>query len=267
MSQTKAPYKLAIVAPTCFYYHVSLFRQLAAHPAIDLTVYFCSDEALRARDVHEMYQVDEDWGDESELLAGYHHKFLPNISPRPSYLIWPYGLMNVSIWKEIRDSRPDLVVLMSWMNATWWVAIAACLIFNVPFLCMTDANVQAELVGPAWKKWIKRLFLERCIFKLATGFLCAGSANRLLYKFYGVPDEKLVPFAYSWGYDPLLRAWDDLKERRAEMRAQQGIDDDSFVILYCGRLSSEKRVLDLLEAYRLLNYKRKTLALVGDGEL
>ena len=151
----KTRYKLAIVAPTCFYYQVALFRQLASHPRIDLTVYFCSDEALHARDVNEMYHVDEKWGDESELLAGYRHKFLPNWSPTPSYLKWPYGLMNFSIWKEIKNNKPDFIILMSWMNATWWVAIAACLLYKVPFLYMTDANVQAEMVGPRWKRWLK----------------------------------------------------------------------------------------------------------------
>jgi len=264
---TKRRHKLAIIAPTCFYYQVDLFRQLAAHPRIDLTVYFCSDEALHAGDVQDMYHVEEDWGDESELLAGYEHRFLPNRSPAPSYLKWPFGLMNFSVWKEIKDNRPDAVVLMSWMNVTWWVAMAACLRYKVPFYYMTDANVQAELTAPAWKRWIKKLFLGKCIFKAATGFLCAGTANRLLYQFYGAPDEKLIPFAYSWGYESHLQVWDDLKTRRADLRAQQRIADGSFVVLYCGRLATEKRLLDLLEAYRLLNCQNKILAIVGDGEL
>ena len=264
---TKQRHKLAIIAPTCFYYQVDLFRQLAAHPRIDLTVYFCSDEALHAGDVHDMYHVEEDWGDESELLAGYEHRFLPNRSPAPSYLKWPFGLMNFSIWKEIKDNRPDAVVLMSWMNVTWWVAMAACLRYKVPFYYMTDANVQAELTAPAWKRWIKKLFLKNLLFKVATGFLCAGTANRLLYQFYGTPEEKLVPFAYSWGYDSHLQAWEDLKPHRTELRVQQGIADDSFVVLYCGRLATEKSLFDLLEAYRLLNCQNKILAIVGDGEL
>lgn len=267
MSQAKPHYKVAIVAPTCFYYQVDLFRKLAAHPRIDLTVYFCSDESLRARDVQEMYHADDKWGDESELLAGYQHKLLPNCSPSPSYLKWPYGLMNFSVWKEIRENRPDVVVLMSWMNVTWWIAILACLRYRIPFLYMTDANVQAELVGPRWKRWVKKLILGGGVFKLAAGFLCAGTANRLLYQFYGVPQEKLVPFAYSWGYEAHLEAWEELRPHRKQLRAELGIPDGNFVILYCGRLSSEKRIFDLLEAHGRLDCRHKTLAIVGDGEL
>ena len=267
MIPTKTRYKLAIIAPTCFYYQVALFRTLAAHPRIDLTVYFCSDEALRARDAQEMYHTDQKWGDEDQLLVGYRHTFLPNHSPFPSYLKWPYGLMNFSIWNEIKNNRPDIVVLMSWMNVTWWITIVACVRYRIPFLYMTDANVQAELQGPRWKKWIKKLFLGNCVFKLATGFLCAGTANQMLYRFYGVPEEKLVPFGYSWGYEDRLQAWEELRPIRQQLRAEQGIPDDSFVILYCGRLSQEKRPLDLFKAYGRVNRQNKFLAIVGDGEL
>jgi len=263
----KTIYKLAIVAPTCFYYQVALFQKLAANPRVDLTVYFCSDESLQARDARAMYHTDRDWGDEKELLVGYRHKLLPNRSPFPSYLRWPYGLMNFSIWKEIKQNRPDIVVLMSWMNVTWWVAILACIRYRVPFLYLTDANVDAEAVGSRWKRWIKRVFLGSCVFKLAAGFLCAGTANRELYQFYGVPEERLVPFAYSWGYESQCKSWEELKPHRKELKDQLGIPENDFVILYCGRLSGEKSPMELLEAYRLVSCRNKSLTIVGDGLL
>ena len=60
---------------------------------------------------------------------------------------------------------------------------------------------------------------------------------------------------------------EELKHRRAELRAEQGIADGCLVILYCGRLSNEKRTLDLLEAYHRLNCESKFLSIVGDGRL
>ena len=80
MNSTKSQFKVAIIAPTCFYYQAALFRELSAHPRIDLTVYFCSDEGLSAQDVMEMYKVDEGWGLSDELLEGYESKFLRNNS-------------------------------------------------------------------------------------------------------------------------------------------------------------------------------------------
>ena len=263
----KSSYKLTVIAPTCFYYQEDLFRQLSRHPRIDLKVYFCSEEALDARDVQTMYRTTKDWGDANELLNGYEYTFLSNSSPRPSYLRWPHGLMNFSIWDKIKDDRPDMVVLMSWMNITWWVAIAACVRFNVPFLYLTDANIAAEGYSSGWKKAMKRMVLGNMVFKWATGFLCAGTANKELYKLYGVPEEKLVPFAYSWGYNSLLETSIQLKSKRAELRGKQGLSDDTLVILYCGRLGEEKALFNLLDAYRLVDHPNKYLSIVGEGNL
>ena len=162
---TERPYKLAFIAPACFYYQVPIFRGLAKHKNIDLTVYFCSDEAISGRDVNLKFNTTARWGGEQELLKGYHYKTLKNYSPFPSYLRWPYGLINVGIWNEIRKTKPDVVVLMSWTNPTWWLALIACMVFGIPFMFLTDTNVQRDLANPWWKSWIKKVILGQFLFK------------------------------------------------------------------------------------------------------
>lgn len=267
VAATKSQYKLFIIAPTCFYYQVSIFRKLAADPRFDLKVYFCSDEAFQSQDVLAMYNTEAKWGGERELLLGFEYNFLRNYSPRPSYLKWPFGLMNFGIWPEIRKQRPDIVILMSWMNITWWTAILACLIHNVPFLYLTDANIQGESTGSRWKRRIKQLLLGKLLFPLVAGFLCAGKENEDLYRSFGVPNEKLIPYAYSWGYDSLLQCSQDVLANREKFRCDLGIPKGSKVVLFCGRLSSEKNPFHLLEAYHRVNNSKKVLLFVGDGEL
>ena len=133
MSSTKSRYKVGIVAPTCFYYQSDLFRELAVHPKIDLAVYFCSEEGLSGQDIRDMYNVDSQWSRADELLQGYQSKFLKNYAPQPSYLKWPFGLINFGILKEIILGRPDALILMSWMNPTWWMALATCVLMRIPF--------------------------------------------------------------------------------------------------------------------------------------
>ena len=82
-----------------------------------------------------------------------------------------------------------------------------------------------------------------------------------------MPDEKLVPFAYSWGYESLLQGSDELRAQKTPLRAELGIPADSWVILFCGRLNWEKSPADLLEAYRRVNLPNKALVFVGDGDL
>jgi len=263
----KKQYKIAIVAPTPFYYQVDLFRELAAHPRIELTVYFCSKEALRGDDILKVYKTSGHWGGEEEWLKGYNYKFLRNYSPFPSYIRWPFGLMNFGIWNEIKKEKPDAVILMAWTNLTWWLATLACLYSNVPFFYMTDANIRAELSKPKLLLWLKRLLLGKWLFKHTSGFLCAGTLNKILYRYYGVPEEKLVSFAYSWGYKALLPIADDLKRQRKQIKTELGIPEESFVILFCGRLSKEKKPFDLLKAYHQVNSPHKALSFVGDGKL
>ena len=213
-----------------------------------------------------MYKAEGNWGIESEMLEGYESKFLRNYSPNPSYLRWPFGLMNMGVWNEIRKEKPDAVIVMAWSNVTWWLAVSACVQFGIPILYMTDANVQPEPSRSLWKRALKRIVLERVLFRLTKGFLCAGTSNRQFYQYYGVADDKLVPFAYSWGYEHLYQMASALRAEKLDLRSQLGIPANKQVILYCGRLSKEKNPRDLLEAFAGLKSSNVALAFVGDGE-
>ena len=230
-------------------------------------VYFCSDEGLSGKDITKKFNTDGDWGVGDEMLRGYKYKFLRNYSPRPSYLNWPIGLVNFGIWNELRKTRPDAVVLMSWVNPTWWLAIIGCLRYNIPFFYLTDTNVQAEYSKPRWKSWFKNILLSKVLFKLASGFLCVGVANKKLYTYFGVPDDKLVDFAFTWGYEDLLSQAVELRTQREKIRHEVGINKDSAVILFCGRISPEKNPSLLLEAFNTLDLPEKHLLFVGDGIL
>ena len=267
ISDSDRVFKVLVVAPTCFYYQSPLFQELARNPRIDLKVYFCSAEALNSEDVAKAFSTNQTWQSEDFVLSGFEYEFLRNFSFTPSYLNWPFGLINFGISRKIKDYKPDAVVLMAWVNVTWWVAIIASLVYRIPFLYMTDANIADEVLKSRWKTWLKRIVLSHGIFRLASGFLCAGTSNRKLYQHYGVDDERLFPFVYSWGYKKLRDMQADLKAQRPNLRRDLGIPEDSKVILYCGRFSPEKNVEQLLNAYEKIQSPKSYLALVGDGEL
>ena len=261
------PHKITIVAPTCFYYQVPLFRALASDDRLDLTVVFCTEEGVSGTDIKIAYGTNGSWGATDELLSGYKSKFLKNHARRGSYLKSLVGLLNLGIWDELKRERPDAVAIMSWMNPTWWLTILACIRFRIPILLMTDANMEAESLSSNWKTWGKRVTLAGFLFRTASGFLCAGTSNRNLYSHYGVPDEKLYPFAYSWGYGSLIEKSKSLIGKESELRTEYGLPQDAIVALYCGRFSEEKGSLDLLKAFKDVSHPRKALVLVGDGGL
>ena len=261
------PYRITIIAPTCFYYQAPLFRALAADSRIDLTVYFCTDEGISGKDTKAAYGTDESWGPKDDLMGGYRSKFLRNHAPWGSYLRSLVGLANLGIWKELRRNRPDAVVVMSWMNPTWWLTYLACLKLGIPLLFMTDANVHAEVLKNPWKSWLKRIALGKLLFPAISGFLCAGTSNRELYVSYGVPDGKLFQFAYSWGYASLMEDSKWLLSQKSALRTEYGLPQDAVVLLYCGRLSAEKGSIELMNAYKMVSQPEKALVVVGDGKL
>lgn len=266
MDQSRS-YKIVIVAPTCFYYQVPLFQELNNHPNIDLTVYFCSDEGISGQDVKTVYGSDEGWEIVGKPLIGYKYIFLPNQSPRGSYLKSLVGLANFRVWNQLKQDQPDAVVIMSWMNPTWWLAFLACVRFRFPVFFMTDANFSAENSKSFLRSTIKRILLGKLLFPATSGFLCAGTENQRLYSHYGVQSKKLISFAYSWGYSTLISEADRLQGEKIALRQQFGLPLDAIIILYCGRLSPEKGSIELIEAYNEISSPNKALLLVGDGPL
>lgn len=260
-------YKIAIIAPVPFYYHTPLYRKLNDSNEIDLIIYYCSDETLSGIDIKKMYGTNSRIITEDNLLSGYKHKFIRNFSFQPSYLKWPFGLMNFGVWQEIKKNKYDIVILQSWSNITWWVAFLACLVFKTPVFFMTDANILSYASRPTWKKKIKEVILGKILFKKASGFFVAGKANAQFYRYYGVPEKKLVSLPFSWGYEELLEKEEKSERDRDQLRAGFNIAKDDFVILYVGRLSEEKSPLDILDAYDNIKSEKKKLFIVGSGPL
>lgn len=261
----KDKYRLMIVAPTSFFYQAPIYRELSASDRIDLMVLFCSEEGKTSKDVFPKFGIDKQWGDSEATLEGYRYKFLKNYSIHSSYLKWPFGLINLGVIKEVKEFKPDIVVIMSWVNSTDFISVLSCVLFGAQLFIMTDANIQAESQKSNWVKYLKKVFLGNVLFKLASGFLYAGTGNKQLYQSYGVPEKKLIPFAFSWESQHFL-AQPRLKGSEInEIKAKIGISKDDFVILYCGRLSPEKAPMDLLKGYESAGSEGKALVFAGDG--
>lgn len=258
-------YRVAIVSPATHYYHTPLYKQLTSSANIDLTVYYCSDEAISGGDIKKTYGVVGRFSEDS-MLEGYKYQFLKNYSPRPSYLRWPFGLINFGIWNEIKHGNYDAVILQAWTDVTWYVAFLACLKFKTPVMFMTDANIVLE----PFRSKIKLLFkkgLLRFLFKRASGFLAAGIANEKFYKYYGADPGKIARFYFSWGYKEFYEHAKGIKSNREAIRKSLGISDIDFLILYVGRLSPEKNPKILLSAFHSLKLVGGKLFFVGDGSL
>jgi len=261
IEENKRRYRLAILASHPIQYQAPLFRALAAHPELDVTVFFCSDWGLKPyHDGGFGRQVKWD----VPLTDGYAHEFLSNISlkPNPSNFA---GLINPGIIKRLKRGKFHAVMIHGWSRVTFLLAMSASTLFKIPVLMRGESNLLRNL-SPR-KAAIKRFLLSR-LFKRTAGFLAIGRYNTEFYQYYGVQSERIfhVPYAIDNDYFSLRAA--ELLPQKAALKKQLGIAAELPAILFSGKLMDVKRPMDLLLAHETVVKTRKAaLVYLGDGEL
>jgi glycosyltransferase involved in cell wall biosynthesis len=249
-------YRLAIIAARPQPYHSALYRALAAHPQIDLTVYYLFEEGLGAGDDADFGRFD--WG--YPVLEGYRSHFPRNRAPRPDKSRLA-GSFHPELLRRLHPRFFDAVVIPGWFGLSVWLAHLICWARRLPVLFRSSANSAEMAQG---RRSLKDRVLPR-LFRRCAAFLVLGRRNAEFYRRYGVPEEKLflTPHAVDNDFFQQQRAaW---LPRRAEIRARLGLPQDAVLILYAGRLAPEKRLDDLLLAGHDLANPRVWLMLAGEG--
>lgn len=250
-------YRLAVVAHRPQPYQSALFRTLAAHPHIDLTVYHLFDVGVGTT-------ADPDFGRfrwDYPVLEGYRSHFLRNRALSPSrggFL----GSFHPELVSRLHPRLFDAVLVHGWFGLSMWLALLTCWGRGLPVLFRSDANV-LDPIRPG-RRWPRKFVLPR-LFRRCSAFLTIGRRNAEFYRLQCVPEEKLflTPFAVDNHFFQQQRA--ACLPQRAEIRRQLGLPGDAVVFLFAGRLGPEKRLDDLLHAIHALADVRAWVVLAGDG--
>ena len=252
-------YKLAVLTSHPIQYQAPLFRKLAAHPKIDLTVYFCWDFGIRE-------EYDPGFGKKIKwdipLLEGYKYKFLRNYSPKPNKGF--LGHINPSIIKELWKNRYDAILVHGYANFTSWLSFLGAWPSSTPIIFRGEADLSN--MGSFLKRISKKAILVP-LFKRISAFLYSYRANAEYYKHYNVPGNKLFfcPCAVDNSYWQTQAI--NLRNKKTELKKKFGISDGYSVILYVAKLIPRKRPMDLLQAYEIVcnRHVKTSLIFVGDG--
>jgi glycosyltransferase involved in cell wall biosynthesis len=192
-----------------------------------------------------------------QLLAGYRHCFLRNLSPWPELGRFA-GIFHPSVlWKL--DAKYDAVLVHGWWGISSWLAYFTTFARRIPLMVHSDRNVMDR------HRWSWQESVLRTSFRMVSVFLIAGQRNAEYYRRLGVPERKmfLTPFAVDNGF--FRQEAQRLAPNRLELRARFGILPEEAVILYVGTLRQEKGLLDLLAAFKQLGNVPAHVVLVGDG--
>jgi glycosyltransferase involved in cell wall biosynthesis len=295
---------LAILVTHPIQYHVPLWQMLAADGRVPFEVWYLSEHATRPTRDRE-FQQDFAW--DLDMLKGYPHRFLitsAGAGPNAPFRTWVFE----SLSALFSENKVEVLWVQGWQVAAYWQAVWAAHKAGVQVWLRGESNAlreqggttrrrddkttggrgQSEKVGGqlrkpsrasslvvSGRKWAKRALLNQ-LFRRVDHFLCIGTANRELYRQYGVPEAQLHMAMYAVDNDRFRDQAEALRGQRSEIRGQWGIPENAFCVLFCGKFIPKKRPLDLVKAARLLitdnsitdnRLRNLHLLFVGSGEL
>jgi glycosyltransferase involved in cell wall biosynthesis len=224
-------------------YQVPLWQRLAERGRIEFEVWYLSDHGLGP-------SLDRDFGRtfawDLDLTSGYPHRFLERGGSAVTGF-WGSTVRNFD--GQLRAAGATALLVNGWQSAAYWRAVWEGRRMGVPVWLRGESNDLRH--APLWKRGVKRLALGT-LFGAVDHFLAIGTANRRLYRRYGVPETRIHLAPYAVDNDRFARQAELLAADRASLRASFGIAPDAFCLLFAGKLIEKKRPRDLVAAVRLL---------------
>jgi glycosyltransferase involved in cell wall biosynthesis len=252
------PFRLVIVETHPIQYKAPLFRLLAAHPQIDLTVLYAM--LPDAGQQGAGYGVSFEW--DVPVLEGYPYEVLKNRATHPAVNRFG-GCDTPGIRSRLQELNPDAVLVNGWVTKTCLQALWACRRLGIPCLVRGEANLLRKRAW--WKHALHRLLLRNY-----DGYLAIGSANQDFYQFHHCPEDRIFFAPYAVDNECFAAQAAERASTRTPVRERFGISSDDVVFLFAGKLIAKKNPMDFLAALAQLPEDMRGRAkglVVGDGPL
>lgn len=254
--------KLAILTTHPIQYQAPWFRALAAHPDVELEVFFCH-KATPKEQAAAGFGVEFDW--DTPLLEGYCHRFLRNTAREPSVATFT-GLDVPGIKGIIARGRYDAVLVSGWNYKGAWQAIRTCWRTRTPVMVRGDTHLHSR--RHPLKKALKYPFYRWFIPRL-DACLAVGKWSRDYYLHYGASPRRIFIVPHVVDECRLAREYAEWEPQRLQLRAKWDLPENSTVFLFCGKFLPLKRPLEFIEAIGKANAMGAPVfgLMVGDGPL
>ncbi len=254
-------YRTLLVSSHPVQYAVPVYRLIEQNSYTDLTVAFCTLQGAESK-FDSGFGINIQW--DIPLLDGYKWLKLKNYSPKPELGSF-WGLINGGLFPLIKSGQFDAVIVHTGYNcASFWIAVLACKLGNVPLLFNTDAHSIEPRDRQKWKTLIKKLILPR-IFKLADIVTAPSTGAFNFVHSLGIPKERIQATCYTVDNDWWISQ--SQKVDRTTVRKRWGIPIDARVALFCAKLQPWKRPQDALQAFAAAKVPDSYLVIAGDGPM
>lgn len=254
--------RVAVVVSHPIQHFVPFYRAIAADPAFDLCVFFCSKIGLESYFDQQM-NVEIKWG--MDMLGGYRSRFLDE-ADRINHTGF-FEVNNPSMHRALSEFGAEAALLYGYGSLSQLRALAWCRWKRVPALLIGDSELKRR--RPLAKRLVKepavRLLLEQF-----AAFLTVGHSNEEYYASYGVSQARMFHAPFTIDETLYRRARAEREGRRGAFRVRLGIDPAAFVVAAIGKVTDSKRTQDLVEAAKVLRRERGPASRIqflvaGDG--
>ena len=257
-----ATHRLAILSTHPIQYHSGWFRGLAAHPDLQVHVYYCH-QATPQEQARAGFGVEFEW--DVPLLTGYEHSFLRNVANPPGHGRFA-GFDSPEIKDIIGRREYDAVLVNGWHYKSAWQAIWACWRSDVKVMVRGDSHLHTPRSLPV--RLAKSLAYPRFIPRF-DACLAVGQWSREYFLHYGASPERIFLVPHAVDVDAMGGDAEHLRSIRSELRQGWALDPDATTFAFVGKFTETKRPMDFVRAVSEAARQKAAVQglMVGDGFL
>ena len=262
---------IAIITTHPIQYNAPLFKYLSESGEFNLKVFYTWSQAsgiIRDKD----FGLERQW--DIDLLSGYDHEFVENISSTPGSHHFN-GIVNPTLIKQVEAFSPDAIIVYGWKFNSH-LKLMRHLHSKVPIIFRGDSTLLDEAPGFSFKK-LFRFTILKWVYRHVDIVFSPGRSSDAYFQVCGLRDDQIfrVPHAIDndrfMTEDPPDEPTDkkSYTQQALEWRRSLGIADDHKVFLFAGKLEPKKDPELLVCAFFKLLQQRQDihLIMVGSGIL
>jgi glycosyltransferase involved in cell wall biosynthesis len=256
---TLKSYKLAYFVSHPIQYQAPLLRELAAHPQIELKVFFISD--ISTREFHDKgFGRTVSWN--VSLLDGYDYEFLPCVFPSDSLSFIKPKVYGVK--KAIKAKEWDAIWFHGYAHYSLVLGIILAFRYGIPYFFRAESNLICTS-----RNWLKNIAIKWLV-KQASGLLWISSDNRDYYLEYGAKLKQLFFVPYAVDNKFFRENAESKKSSVVKIKQNLELNEPLPILIYASKFIKRKNPLLLFDAYAGLSKDGSMpppayLVYVGDG--
>jgi glycosyltransferase involved in cell wall biosynthesis len=254
--------RLAILATHPIQYQAPWFRAMAAHPDLDIKVFYCH-EATSKEQAAAGFGVEFEW--DRPLLEGYPYQFLENVAKEPKLGNFK-GLDTPELKSIISQREYDAWLVCGWHFKSAWQAMRACWRTKTPVMVRGDSHLY--MPRSPLKRMAKWSFYRWFIPKF-DACLAVGRWSKEYYLHYGARHDRIFFVPHVIDDDYFAHEAARLLPHRGQFRRGWGLEPECTVFLFAGKFIEKKRPMDFIRAVERSAHGGVKVAglMVGDGPL